>query len=89
MAMFRRITNLLSRGRMDADIERELKAHLEMRIEDNLAAGMPREAARRDAMMRFGNPALMKERTSAADAICAVHEALPVTAEKPGGPPLR
>jgi predicted permease len=39
-----------------------------MRIEDNIAAGMPKEAAHRDAMLRFGNRALMKERVTSADA---------------------
>jgi predicted permease len=38
-----------------------------MRIEDNLAAGMSSEEARRDARLRFGNPAVMKEKVVAMD----------------------
>jgi predicted permease len=72
MAMFRRIANLFRRTRMDAEIAAELRAHLEMRTDDNLAAGMGREEARRDALRRFGNPAVLKERTSAADAALAL-----------------
>jgi predicted permease len=53
---------------MDREIDAELRAHLEMRIEDNVAAGMSPEEARRDALLRFGNPTVMKERATAADA---------------------
>ncbi len=38
-----------------------------MRIDENIAAGMPPKHARRDALIRFGNPAVMKERATAAD----------------------
>jgi len=72
MAMFNRIRNLFRRAHMDAEIAAELQAHLEMRTDDNLAAGMGREEARRDALRRFGNPAVLKERTSAADAVLAL-----------------
>lgn len=72
MAMFRRIANLFRRDRMDAEIEAELQAHLEMRMEDNLATGMGRDEARRDAVRRFGNAVVLKERTSAADAALAL-----------------
>jgi predicted permease len=72
MATFRRIANLFRRARLDAEIEAELQAHLEMRMEDNLSAGMGREEARRDAVRRFGNAAVLKERTSAADAALAL-----------------
>ena len=68
MAMFRRIGNLFSRERVDAEIDAEMQAHLDLRISDNMAAGMSKEAARRDALRRFGNRVVMKERTTAADA---------------------
>ena len=68
MSFYRRIRNLFSRSSMEREIDAELRAHIEMRIEDNLAAGMSPEAARRDALLRFGNPALIRERASAADA---------------------
>ncbi|MGA2652578.1 MAG: ABC transporter permease [Terracidiphilus sp.] len=68
MALIRRMVNLFRRGRVDGEIEAELKSHIEMRIEENVAAGMTAEEARRDAMVRFGNHVVMKERVAAADA---------------------
>ncbi len=63
----RRIGNLFRRSRIDREIDAELKAHIEMRTEDNLAAGMSPEEARRDARLRFGNATAMQERDSAED----------------------
>jgi len=72
MAMLRRIGNLFRRSRIDREIDAELMAHLEMRIEDNVAEGMTPEDARRDALVRFGNPTATKERALAADVSLAV-----------------
>ena len=68
MSIFRRVSNLFRRTKVDREIEAELAAHLEMRMEDSVAAGMSREEARRDALLRFGNPAVMQERVTGADA---------------------
>ena len=68
MALVRRVVNLFRRSRMDGEIEAELQSHIEMRIEENVAAGMTADEARRDAMVRFGNHVVMKERVTAADA---------------------
>ncbi len=68
MAVFRRVANLFRRHRIDREIDAELQAHLALRIEDNLAAGMPPDNARRNALLRFGNPVATKERVTAADA---------------------
>ena len=68
MSILRRIANLFSRDKVERDIDRELAAHIEMRIEDNLAAGMSAKEARRDAYLRFGNRDLVHERTAEADA---------------------
>ena len=68
MSIFRRITNLFHRSKLNEDIEAELRAHIEMRIADNIAAGMSPEKARRDALLRFGNRLTTKERVTAADA---------------------
>jgi macrolide transport system ATP-binding/permease protein len=64
MALLRRISNLLSRSKVDLEIEAELKSHIEMRIEDNISAGMSPENARRDALQRFGNPTITRERVN-------------------------
>lgn len=68
MSLFRRIGNLLSRAKMEGEIDAELRSHVEMRIADNIAAGMSNDDARRDALVRFGNRAVTKERVTAADA---------------------
>src|SRR5580704_10187678 len=68
MSLLRRLSNLFTRRELDQEIGAELRSHIEMRIEDNIAAGMSKEEAHRDAMLRFGNPALMKERVTGADA---------------------
>ena len=68
MSITRRIRNLFSRASLDREIRDELRAHLEMRIEDNITAGMSPSDARRDALIRFGNPHATGERVMAADA---------------------
>jgi putative ABC transport system permease protein len=72
VSTLRRISNLFHRSKIDREIEAELQAHLEMRIEDNIAAGMLKEAARRDALLNFGNPTVMRERVTGADAALAL-----------------
>jgi putative ABC transport system permease protein len=67
MAIFRRIANLMRRSRVDREIEAELESHIAMRIEENIAAGMTPGQARRDALLRFGNPTSTRERVAAAD----------------------
>jgi predicted permease len=67
MALLRRIANLFRRSRLDREISEELRAHIEMRIEDNVARGMTPKDARREALVRFGNPVVAKERIAGAD----------------------
>src|SRR5271165_2620382 len=67
MPLFRRIANLFSRSRVEREIEAEIAAHIDLRIEDNIAAGMSPEEARRDALLRFGNPTATRERVASAD----------------------
>ena len=47
MLIFRRILNAFRRSKLESEIDREIKAHVEMRTADNLAAGMAPEEARR------------------------------------------
>ncbi|HTV82983.1 MAG TPA: ABC transporter permease [Acidobacteriaceae bacterium] len=67
-----RVRNLWRRGRVDAEIEEELHAHIEMVTEDGVRAGMSEEEARRAARVRFGNPVVMKERTVGEDAALGI-----------------
>jgi putative ABC transport system permease protein len=46
---------------VDAEIDAEMRSHIDMRAEDNLALGMSPEQARREARLRFGNPVVMRE----------------------------
>jgi len=64
-----RLKGLLKRGRLDRELDEELRSHVEMRTADNVAAGMSPEAARFDAQKRFGNTTLLKEDTRAVDII--------------------
>lgn len=67
MSIIRRIGNTFLRSRSRREIEAELRSHIEMRMADNVARGMSPEEARRDALVRFGNPVLINERVTAID----------------------
>lgn len=68
MSILRRIVNTFSRSKLHREIDAEIQSHVEMRIADNIAAGMSPEEARRDALLRFGSRVVMRERITAADA---------------------
>jgi putative ABC transport system permease protein len=68
MAILRRILSLGRRARIEHEIDAELREHMAMCVDDNMASGMSREAAERDARRRFGNPTVTRERVSAEDA---------------------
>ncbi len=72
MALFRRILSLGKRAGTDREIDAELREHMAMCIDDNMAQGMSREAAERDARRRFGNPTVMRERVAAQDTALAI-----------------
>lgn len=67
MSLMQRIRNLLWRDRVDAEIDEELAAHIELAVEEAMQRGMSEEEARRAARLRFGNPVAMKEKTARAD----------------------
>jgi predicted permease len=68
MSIVRRIVKAFSRSKLEQEIDAEIRSHVEMRTADNVAAGMSPEEARRDALIRFGNRTLMRERVAAVDA---------------------
>src|ERR1700739_1446877 len=68
MALFRKILSLGKRARMEREIDAELREHMAMCVDDNMAQGMSREEAERDARKRFGSPAAMRERVAEEDA---------------------
>jgi putative ABC transport system permease protein len=61
MSLLSRLRGLLRIERLERDLEEELRSHVEMRAQDNIAAGMSPEQARYEAHKQFGNMALMKE----------------------------
>src|SRR3984885_4286901 len=91
MALFHRILSLGKRARLQREIDAELREHMAMCVDDNMAQGMSREAAEREARRRFGNPTVMRERVSAEDAALGfesvwhdVRSALRVFVKSPG-----
>jgi predicted permease len=68
MAILRRILSLARRARVEHEIDAELREHVAMCVDDNMAQGMSREEAERDARRRFGSYTAMRERVAAEDA---------------------
>jgi predicted permease len=65
---FRRIGALGRRAKQDREIEEELREHMRMRVDADVAKGMSPDEAIRRARLRFGNPTVVKERVDAEDA---------------------
>jgi predicted permease len=51
---FNRLRFFFRKNPLDQELNDEMSAHLEMAIEENVARGMSREEARRQALLRFG-----------------------------------
>ena len=67
MGLWQRIRNLTQRDRIDSDIADELRAHIELAVEEGIRAGLSEQEARRKARLRFGNPVALREQTKGAD----------------------
>ena len=61
--LWRRVVFLLGRYRFDRELEEEMRIHLEMKVEEYIAAGMSAQEARYAARRQFGNIPLLKERS--------------------------
>ena len=72
MGIFRRVFALSRVGRIRSENERELREHMEMRIDANVAKGMSPEEAAREARLRLGNPAVTRERVDVEDAALGI-----------------
>jgi len=48
-----RLRSLVHRDRVDDELDRELRAHLEAQVEENIARGMPPADARRVALSKL------------------------------------
>jgi predicted permease len=56
-----RLRGLFLKRKMDRELEDEIRAHLEMQIEDNLRQGMSPDEARYQALRKFGGVEQVKE----------------------------
>src|SRR5580658_9817484 len=59
--LLRRLWMLIRRRQFDADLEEEIRLHLELREQEQLRAGLAPRDARYAALRRFGNETLLKE----------------------------
>jgi len=59
----RRLSMLFRRSQFDADLEEEMRLHLELREQQQLQTGMTQTDARSAARRRFGNPTVLKEKS--------------------------
>src|SRR5262245_61890802 len=59
--LWRRLLFYVRRDRFDRELEEEMRFHLEMKVEENLAAGVSPEEARYSAQRQFGNQTLLQE----------------------------
>jgi predicted permease len=60
-AFLLRLGGLFHKGRRDRELAEEIESNLQLHIDDNLRAGMSPEAARRDALLKFGGIESAKE----------------------------
>ncbi len=59
--LWRRLLFYARRNQFDRELEEEMRFHLEMKAEENLAAGISLEEARYAAQRQFGNQTLLRE----------------------------
>ncbi len=62
MKFLRQIRNLFRREKLDAEMTEEMRLHVELQTERNVAAGMSPQDARYAALRQFGNVASVQER---------------------------
>src|SRR5690242_4250999 len=61
ISFLRKLSWLCRRGREESDLREEIAFHLEAEIEEKEKEGLTSEAARRAAVLQFGNPVLVQE----------------------------
>src|SRR5215510_9788830 len=59
--LWRRLLFYARRDSFDRELEEEMRFHLEMKAEENLASGTSQEEARYAARRQFGNQTLLQE----------------------------
>jgi len=76
MSWLRRLANTFRRGRLDDDIDEEMRFHVRMRAADLERGGMSPEDAEREARRLLGNPASLRDRTRESDVWVRLETAL-------------
>ncbi|HKS73823.1 MAG TPA: ABC transporter permease [Terriglobales bacterium] len=67
MGLLNRFTGLFRRHRLERELGEELQLHIELKTQENIAAGMPPEEARYAALRAFGGVEQKKEQCRDAD----------------------
>ena len=62
----RRLQMLFHRGRFQRELDEEMRLHVELRREQQMAAGAAPEAARQAALRRFGNTTRLRQESEKA-----------------------
>src|SRR5207253_164427 len=62
MKLLRKLRALVCREKLDAEMSDEMRAHLELQTQQNIARGMPPDEARYAAQRSFGGEEQIKER---------------------------
>ncbi|MGH9736315.1 MAG: ADOP family duplicated permease, partial [Candidatus Acidiferrales bacterium] len=60
--VFNHLRSFFHKDELDVELDREMAAHLEMAVEENIRRGMSAEEARRQALVRFGGVQQARER---------------------------
>jgi predicted permease len=76
MSWLTRLIRIVCSRRDDTDVETELQLHLDMEIEDLVRRGVPRDEARRRALIVFGGVESTRERARDARRLPALDDAL-------------
>ncbi len=71
-----RIRSLVHRQRVDAELERELRSHLDELIEENIRDGKPPNDARREAILAFGRVTQLTEESRDSRGVAPVENLL-------------
>ena len=67
MGMLNRLAGLFRRSRLEHDLDDEIRLHIELKTQENIAAGMPPEEAHYAALQAFGGVEQKKEECRDAD----------------------
>jgi hypothetical protein len=72
MSWYSRIANVFRTGKLGGQLDDELSFHIDERTDELIAAGMDEREARNEALRRFGNYTVQKEKTRDMDIASAV-----------------